>query len=422
MSDVLVVSLGTTQGLRVADSLLVSMLREAGADTDAIRVRIGATNALRRGYPVNDLVEAVAARRALAGALRRGPRPARGGVLHHHGGDAGRHRRASLRRPAGFAGEPQPARRAQRPGASARAAESGPGPADPGPGRGRCRRAAGRQRAGRGGAGPGRPVGAQGEGRAGASTERDPDLAVAYVPDPRTKGLLRLCQAWATSGDRHLDVFGIDTAAARAWLDRHGETVPAGITFHGYVSAPVFRATVRRCRCYISAASWEDYGQAPLEALADGALLVTAPADGAYEALALARALDPDLVAGDLEPGSLTRSIEAAFARDDAACARYRARAAELLEPYGWRPAVETLRSRVLPALLERAGTRPRDPAQPLDGAQVQRPRVGVDAALQRPLGVDLPAGLGHRGTAGGVGGQRAHGGHDRSAVVGIDH
>ena len=356
MSDVLVVSLGTTQGLRVADSLLVSMLREAGADTDAIRVRIGATNALRRGYPVNDLVEAVAARRALAAGRKRdsGPRAVvfsttTAAMLADAGGLPYAVRLDSpaiLNRPGA---RNAPVRALERRSLA----------------RARLVLALGAAGAAALPAGSARaevvpvPVDLGGEVRASATAERDPDLAVAYVPDPRTKGLLRLCQAWdrAATEDRRLDVFGIDAAAARAWLDRYGWTVPAGIGFHGYVSAPVFRATVRGCGCYISAASWEDYGQAPLEALADGALLVTAPADGAYEALALARELDSDLVAGDLEPGSLAAAIEAAFARDDAARARYRARAAELLKPYGWRPAVESLRSRVLPALLERAET-----------------------------------------------------------------
>ena len=68
--DVLLVSLGTTRGLRLSDAQLVAMLREAGASVDAVATRIGWTNALRRGYPVNDLVEALAARRALAAGMR----------------------------------------------------------------------------------------------------------------------------------------------------------------------------------------------------------------------------------------------------------------------------------------------------------------------------------------------------------------
>ena len=70
MTDLLLVSLGTTRGLRLADAQLVTMLREAGASVEAVATRIGWTNALRRAYPVNDVVEAVAARRALAAGMR----------------------------------------------------------------------------------------------------------------------------------------------------------------------------------------------------------------------------------------------------------------------------------------------------------------------------------------------------------------
>jgi hypothetical protein len=44
----------------------------------------------------------------------------------------------------------------------------------------------------------------------------------------------------------------------------------------------------------------EDYGIAQLEALADGARLVTTPGPGPYAALDLARELDPRLVSEDL--------------------------------------------------------------------------------------------------------------------------
>ena len=41
-----------------------------------------------------------------------------------------------------------------------------------------------------------------------------------------------------------------------------------------------FRALLRRARVYVTAPRREDYGLAQLEALADGALLVTTPAPG----------------------------------------------------------------------------------------------------------------------------------------------
>jgi hypothetical protein len=71
VTDLLVVSPGTTGGLRLADVQLVEMLREAGAAVDAVTTRIGTTNALGRASPVNEVVEAVASRRALATGLRR---------------------------------------------------------------------------------------------------------------------------------------------------------------------------------------------------------------------------------------------------------------------------------------------------------------------------------------------------------------
>ena len=68
--DVLLLSLGTTLGWRVADEQFVDQLRAAGVTVAAESVRIGASGRLRRAYPVTDLVEAVAARRALARSAR----------------------------------------------------------------------------------------------------------------------------------------------------------------------------------------------------------------------------------------------------------------------------------------------------------------------------------------------------------------
>ena len=71
--DILVLSLGTTRGLRIADAQLAELLAEADPSVSVAvaGVRIGLAGRLRRGYPVNDLVEAIAARRALGTALRR---------------------------------------------------------------------------------------------------------------------------------------------------------------------------------------------------------------------------------------------------------------------------------------------------------------------------------------------------------------
>ena len=69
--DVLLVSLGTTLGWRVADEMLLEQLRRAGASTAVVSVGRGAADRLRRGYPLNDLVEMHAARRTVETAVER---------------------------------------------------------------------------------------------------------------------------------------------------------------------------------------------------------------------------------------------------------------------------------------------------------------------------------------------------------------
>jgi hypothetical protein len=69
--DVLLVSLGTTLGWRIADETLARQLRQGGAATELVSVRLGASDRLRRGYPLNDVVEMYAARRAAREAVTR---------------------------------------------------------------------------------------------------------------------------------------------------------------------------------------------------------------------------------------------------------------------------------------------------------------------------------------------------------------
>ena len=94
--------------------------------------------------------------------------------------------------------------------------------------------------------------------------------------------------------------------------------MPAGAVLVGMLSQPEFRGLLARARVYVSAAAWEDFGIAPLEALDRGAALVCAPAGGPFPALGLARALAPEFVAADRSPEGLARAIEAAFAASDA--------------------------------------------------------------------------------------------------------
>ncbi|HUA50381.1 MAG TPA: glycosyltransferase [Solirubrobacteraceae bacterium] len=345
MSDLLLVSLGTTRGLRLADAQLVAMLREAGASVDAVGTRIGLTNALRRGYPVNDIVEAVAARRALDVGMRR-YRP-RALVLSSTTTAllAGRppvpyavwlDSPARLNRP-GLLNAPlhllerrqlararvlmphSPGTVAALPAGAARSVMIPPPvPAAPPP-----------------------------------SDSRE-SFAVGYTPDPKAKGLALLCAGWeqaALPGARLL-IAGIEPDRARAFLTRRGVVLPAGAELVGMLPQPSFRDLLARARVFVSAAEWEDFGIAPLEALDRGAALVCAPAGGPFPALALARSLAPEFVAGDRAPASLARALEAAFAAASERMADYRVAGRVALEPYRPEASVARIAAEVLPALL----------------------------------------------------------------------
>jgi hypothetical protein len=70
-----------------------------------------------------------------------------------------------------------------------------------------------------------------------------------------------------------------------------------------------YRALLRRARVFVTAPRREDHGLAQLEAIADGAQLVTTVAPGPYAALGIARALDHRLVGEDLG-GALRAALD----------------------------------------------------------------------------------------------------------------
>ena len=347
--DVLLVSLGTTLGWRVADEMLLEQLRRAGASTGVVSVGRGAADRLRRGYPVNDLVEMHAARRTVRTAVERkepralivssttaamllpglpipyavrfdsparlnrpGPRNALLHALERRGMD-----RARITIPYSVAGAEA------LPAGAARAIVVSP-PIDPS------------------------------SDEPPAERER---VAVAYVPDPKAKGLDVLVAGWAAAAlpDARLEVYGIEPDWARAHLRRGGVPEPGTLDLRGTVSAADFRARLRRAHAYLAGARWEDWGQAPLEALADGALLVTVPSGGPYEGLRLARRLDPSLVAATIGGAALAPAIRAAFGLPEERLSAYREQAAELVRPYRSEAVQETVTRELVPALLNDA-------------------------------------------------------------------
>jgi Glycosyl transferases group 1 len=171
----------------------------------------------------------------------------------------------------------------------------------------------------------------------GPPGERD-IAAITYTGDPGKRPLAPVLEAWQR-------------------VRREGETLvvagPAelapspGIQPTGRLAPQEYRALVRRSRVLVAAPRREDFGIAPLEALADGCLLVTTPSPGPYPALDLARQLDPRLVADDLAP-----AIRIAL---DDPLSDYSRRAAELLRPYSVAEVNRTVAEQVLPRLLATA-------------------------------------------------------------------
>jgi hypothetical protein len=182
--------------------------------------------------------------------------------------------------------------------------------------------------------------------------QRDLD-AVAYAGDPRKRGLELLCAAWAEAapGGARLAIGGIDREAGLRWLRRHGGHEPPGVEWAGPLPRERWLDLVRRARVFVNASRWEDFGIAPMEGLAAGALLATVPTPGSFEALPLARELAPQLVARDVSAPSLAESIRAALALGRADLDAYRERALSLLAPYREDAVLEAVASVVLPAL-----------------------------------------------------------------------
>jgi hypothetical protein len=167
---------------------------------------------------------------------------------------------------------------------------------------------------------------------------RDIDV-LAYTGDPVKRRLDFILESWrrARRDGERLVVTGIAADAA-------GVQAPHGVRFTGRLAPAEFRALLRRTRVFVTAPRREDFGITALEALADGAMLVTTPAPGPYPARELARALDSRLVSDDI-------ATALRHALDDPV-GGYAGRAAELVEPFGLSSVSATLRERVLPRLL----------------------------------------------------------------------
>ena len=315
MTDVLLVSLGSTHGWRVADAALADAMRRAGATVEVVRAERPREV---RTFALTDLGWAVAARRAAVQGLREhDPRA----VLYSTSTAALLWPRPGAIRYDSLAEENRPGRHGawQRPLERRRVAASAllvpmstvaGGPAD--------KRVV---------VPP--PVTPSGP----PATERD-IAAITYASDPVKKGLDRVLDAWdrARRDGEELVV-----------VTEHALPPRPGVRYEN-VRGEAFRSLVRRAQVYVVAPRREDFGIAQLEALADGCILVTTDAPGPYEARELARRLDPRLVGDDLA-GALRAAL-------DDPSPGYRERAAQLLTPYAPDAVDRTVADVLLPRLL----------------------------------------------------------------------
>lgn len=308
--DVLVVSLGSTSGLRAADGELAASLRRAGASVAVVSASAPARSV--RTLALTDLVWALGARRAaLSGLAEHRPRavvyssitaallwpcpgairfdaPAAGNRLGRHGLwqrplERRRLAQAPLLLPWSEGGlvEALPA----DPGLAARLRAKAlviPVPVEPS-------------------APPASPaLPAPSESSGSPAPVRDV-AAIAYAANPIKKGIDRVLAAWVRV--RRVGEELVLAGASFEELARAGVVVPgegSGVRVVGRLAPAEYRALLRRARVFVCAPRREDYGIAQIEALADGCLLVTTPAPGPYVALSIARELDPRLVSEDL--------------------------------------------------------------------------------------------------------------------------
>jgi hypothetical protein len=327
--DVLIVSLGSTGGLRAVDEQLLASLRRAG--TSAEMVRPDPPRAVRT-LMLTDLSWARATRRAAHAELKRirpraliystttaallWPRP--GAIRFDAPAAANRHGRHGLWQ------RPLERRRLREaplllPQSAGALSEIGPRsayadalvlPA------------------------PVEPSGPQGV--------RD-IAAITYAANPAKKGLDRILDAWRTAHRPGEEL--LVTGVPESELSRLGYTLPLdGVRILPMLCGADYRALLRRARVFVCAARREDYGIAQLEALVDGCVLVTTPSPGPYVALPIARELDARLVSQDLASALRT-------ALDDPAPG-YREHALRALEPFRRVEADKIVAEELLPRLL----------------------------------------------------------------------
>jgi glycosyltransferase involved in cell wall biosynthesis len=339
--DVLIVSLGSTGGLRAADTELAQSLRRAGVSATVAQA---APPPRMRTLALTDLGWALAARRAGSAELDRlrpraviyssttaallWPRP---GAIRFDAPSAGNRRGRN-----GLWQRPLERRRLRQTPLLLPWSESGllEAPAS----------------ARRGDRTLVLPVPVEASGP--AESVRD-IAAITYAANPSKKGLDRVLEAWrglrAEWAQEHPEERSDELLIAGASAaELEGAGLPAageqGVRVLGMLATEEYRELLRRARVFVCAPRREDYGIAQLEALADGCLLVSTPAPGPYAALPIARELDRRLVSDDLRA-----ALRAAL---DDPLPDYAIRAREAIAPFSRVAVDRVVAEQLLPRLI----------------------------------------------------------------------
>jgi glycosyltransferase involved in cell wall biosynthesis len=341
--DIAIVSLGTTMGWRRGDEVLATQIEAAGATCELRPLRLGAAVHLQRSMALTDAVQALGARRAAHGVdaraviyssitaallqpLRR-PHAVRFDTIAalNRPGAGGAWQRRRERSVLGRADLLLPLSEA-----AAASAQRAAAPAAP------------------------ETVVLPSVIDAPARAAADAPEATAYAANPEKRGLDVLCAAWADAAPpgARLVVGGIERSEALRWLARQGVPEPDGVEFAGAVPRERWTALVAGARVYVSAARYEDWGVAQMEALAAGVPLVTVPTPGPNVALPIVRELAPQLVAADSGAPALAAALRTGLALGEDERRRYAEAARRALEPYSDAALRDVIAERVLPALL----------------------------------------------------------------------
>ena len=144
------------------------------------------------------------------------------------------------------------------------------------------------------------------------------------------------------------------TKSASSYLKFHGITAPSDIQFLGRLSQQEFAQELHAADLYLAASRYEDFGMAQLEAMGSGALVVSVPSRGPFEARSILQAVDERLLAKRADSSDLAEAIDYALTLDRQNRRARVERCAALLAPYLRAALLRRIETELLPELRAR--------------------------------------------------------------------